>query len=71
LTSVRSVRPRPRRLKCWNGQKMVCRQAGPPVSVMMGAITLTSCARQAAVTRSAWLSSEMQQPPKASASSML
>ena len=47
---------------------MVCRQAGPPVSVMIGAIALTSCARQATFTRSAWLSSAMQAPPNASAS---
>jgi len=35
------------------GKKMVCRQAGPPSSVMIGAIALTSWARQAALTRSA------------------
>ena len=42
------------RLKWAKGWKIVWRHAGPPVSVMIGAMTLTSWARQAAVTRSAW-----------------
>ncbi len=29
-----------------NGKKLVCRHAGPPSSVRIGGITLTSCARQ-------------------------
>ena len=53
------------------GRRWSAATPAPPVSVMIGAITLTSCARQAVLTRSAWLSSEMQAPPKASASSMV
>jgi hypothetical protein len=52
-------------------QKIVRRQAGRPVSVMIGAITLTSCARLAVFTWSPWLSSEMQAPPNVSASSIV
>ena len=35
------------RLVIENGKKVVCRQAGPPGSVMIGAITLTSWASDA------------------------
>jgi hypothetical protein len=70
-TWSRNTCPRPKRLICAKGWKIVCRHAGPPFSVMIGAITLTSWARQAAFTRSAWLRSEMQAPPKASASSIV
>jgi hypothetical protein len=48
---------------CSNGWKIVWRQAGPPGSDLIGAMTLTNCARLAAVTRSACLSSEMRRPP--------
>ena len=51
-----------------NGKKVVCRQAGPPGSVMIGAITLTSCASDALVTRSACFSSEMSRLPNTTAS---
>ena len=50
---------------------MVWRQAGPPGSVMMGPITLTSWARQATLTRSAWFISTISAPPLTSASSKL
>jgi hypothetical protein len=52
-----------------NGKNVVCRQAGPPGSVMIGAITLTSWASEAEVTRSACLSSEMSRLPTTTASS--
>ena len=49
-----SVTPRARREVTANGKNVVWRHAGPPGSVMIGAMTFTSCARLAAVTRSAW-----------------
>ena len=52
-----------------NGKKVVWRHASPPGSVMIGAITLTSCASEADVTRSACLSSEMSRLPTTTASS--
>ncbi len=51
-----------------NGKNVVCRQAGPPGSVMIGAITLTSWASDALVTRSACLSSEISRLPNTTAS---
>jgi hypothetical protein len=51
-----------------NGKKIVCRQAGPPGSVMIGAITLTSWARHAAFTRSACFSKEISRLPTTTAS---
>jgi hypothetical protein len=61
--------PRASRVVVAKGKKVVCRQAGPPGSVMIGAITLTSWARDAAVTRSACRSSEMSRLPTTTASS--
>jgi hypothetical protein len=52
-----------------NGKNVVWRQASPPGSVMIGAITFTSCARQADVTRSACLINEMSRLPTTTASS--
>ncbi len=51
-----------------NGWKIVCRQAGPPGSVRIGAITLTSWAWQAMPTRSAWLSRVIRRLPTTAAS---
>ncbi len=51
-----------------NGKKIVCRQAGPSGSVMIGAITLTSCARHTAFTRSACFSKQMRRLPTTTAS---
>ena len=51
-----------------NGKKLVCRHAGPPSSVRIGGITLTSCARQPIFTRSAWRSSVISRQPTTSAS---
>ena len=45
-----------RRAVMANGKQIVCRQAGPPGSVMIGAITLPSCARHTPFTRSACFS---------------
>ena len=50
------------------GWKMVCRQAGPPGSVRIGAITLTSWARQAMPTRSACRSRVISRLPTTTAS---
>ena len=50
------------------GKKVVWRQAMPPGSVMIGAITFTSWARLADVTRSACFSSEISRLPKTTAS---
>ena len=47
---------------------MVCRHAGPSGSVRMGAMTLTSWARQAAVTRSLCRSSAISRLPTTTAS---
>ena len=51
-----------------NGKNVVWRQAGPPGSVMIGAMTLTSWASDADVTRSACLSSEISRLPTTTAS---
>ncbi|MCY1235130.1 hypothetical protein D9M72_477350 [compost metagenome] len=51
-----------------NGWKVVCFQARPPGSVMIGAITLTSCARLAEWTRSVLRSSVMRRSPTTTAS---
>ena len=48
---------------------MVCRQLRPPVSVMIGAMTLTSWARQAILTRSLWRIRLIIRQPTISASS--
>ena len=64
----RSTWPAASREACANGWKVVCRQAGPPGSVMIGAITLTSWARQATVTRSLCRSSEISRLPTTTAS---
>jgi len=65
-------------LACWavseNGWNVVCRQARPPLSagsVMIGAITLTSWASDAACTRSVWRSSEISRLPTTTASATL
>ena len=50
------------------GWKIVCRHAGPPASVRIGAMTLTSCARQATPTRSACLSKVINKLPTTTAS---
>lgn len=63
--------PRPYFEACANGKNVVCRQAGPPGSVMIGAITLTSWARQATVTRSACRSRAIRSEPKTTASMTL
>ena len=63
-----STWPRAYRAAWANGWKVVCRQAGPPGSVMIGAMTLTSWARQAAVTRSQWRSSVISRLPSTTAS---
>lgn len=47
---------------------MVCRQAGPPLRVRIGAITLASCAWQATPTRSACRSSVISRSPTTTAS---
>ena len=57
-----------RRAVTENGWNVVWRQAGPPGSVMIGAMTLTSCARLAARTRSAFLSSVIIRSPNTTAS---
>ena len=41
-TRTSRTRPRPYFDACAKGKNVVCRQAGPPGSVMIGAITLTS-----------------------------
>ncbi len=51
-----------------NGKNVVWRHAPPPVSVMIGAITFTSCARLADVTRSLCLSSVIMRLPSTTAS---
>ena len=51
-----------------NGWKVGCRQAGPPGSVMIGAITFASCARHATATRSLCRSSEISRLPTTTAS---
>ena len=68
--STRTSRTWPRPYcEAWaKGKKVVCRQAGPPGSVMIGAMTLTSWARQATVTRSACRSRAMRSEPKTTAS---
>ena len=62
------VTPRARREVTANGKKVVWRHAGPPGSVMIGAMTFTSWARLAAVTRSAWRMSEISRLPNTTAS---
>jgi hypothetical protein len=51
-----------------NGQKIDCRQAAPPSSLRIGAITLTSCAWFAIFTRSPCRSSELRSVPTTTAS---
>src|SRR5258705_6171911 len=51
-----------------NGWKVLCRHAGPPGSVRIGAITLTSWAWQATGTRSLWRSRQISRPPTTTAS---
>ena len=68
VASVRSTVPRPYLDVSANGWKMACRQAGPPGSDRIGAITLTSWARQPIFTRSACRSSEMSRLPTTTAS---
>ena len=51
-----------------NGQKIDCRHAGPPASLRIGAMTLTSCAWLAILTRSPWRSSELRKVPTTTAS---
>jgi len=50
---------------------MDCRQHAPALIVIIGAITFTSCARQAILTRSACFSSVMSIQPTTSASSIV
>ena len=66
--SMRSTAPRACRAVSANGWKMVCRQAGPPVTVRIGAMTLASWAWQATPTRSAWRSRVTSRPPTTTAS---
>src|SRR6476469_3096266 len=66
--STRSTVPRPCRDVSENGWNVVCRHAGPPGSDRIGAITLTSWARQAILTRSAWRSNEISRLPTTTAS---
>ena len=54
-----------------NGWNVGCRQAAPPGSVMIGAITLTSWAIEAACTRSVCRSSEISRFPTTTASATL
>ena len=54
-----------------NGKNVVWRHAAPPGSVMIGAMTLTSCARDAERTRSACCSRVISRSPKTTASSTL
>ena len=68
LDTGRSTSPDASRLVTENGKNVVCRQAGPPGSVMIGAITLTSWARDAAVTRSWFFSSVISRLPRTTAS---
>ena len=65
---VRSTVPRACRAVSANGWKMLCRQAGPPGSVRIGAITLASWAWQATPTRSACRSRVISRPPTTTAS---
>jgi hypothetical protein len=60
--------PRPWAEAWAKGKKVVCRHAGPPGSVAIGAMTLTSWARQATFTRSAWRSSAISSEPNTTAS---
>ena len=53
------------------GWKVVWRQLRPPGSVMIGAMTLTSCASDAACTRSVLRRSEMSRFPTTTASATL
>lgn len=71
--STRTSRTSPRPyFEAWEkGKNVVWRQAGPPGSVMIGAMTLTSCARQATVTRSACRSRAIRSEPKTTASMTL
>ncbi len=64
----RITSPDASRLVIENGKNVVCRQAGPPGSVMIGAITLTSWASDAEVTRSLCLSSVISRLPTTTAS---
>nr|BFE79857.1 hypothetical protein GCM10020093_024580 [Planobispora longispora] len=66
--STRSTSPRACRAVSAKGWKIVCRQAGPPGSVLIGAITLASWAWQATPTRSALRSSVMSRLPTTTAS---
>src|SRR5690606_5749430 len=70
-TFARSTSPRAKRAAWANGWKIVWRQARPPVSVMIGPMTFTSCARQATFTRSARLIIVISAPPTMRASSKL
>src|ERR1700722_14762873 len=70
----RITAPDASRLVIENGKKVACRQAGPPGSVMIGAITLTSWAgdaggaRDAEVTRSLRRRSVISRLPTTTAS---
>ena len=67
---ARARAPRPARAGevTENGKNVVCRQAAPPGSVMIGAITLTSCARRREPTRSLCFSSVISRLPSTTAS---
>jgi len=67
-TAGSSTSPRACRAVNANGSKIACRHAGPPGSVRIGAITLTSWAWHATDTRSAWLSSVISRSPTTTAS---
>jgi hypothetical protein len=71
LSSTRSTSPLASREVIANGWKIVCRHAGPPASERIGAITLTSWAWQATVTRSECRSSEISRLPTTTASATL
>ena len=66
--STRSTCPRANAAAWANGWKIVWRQAGPPGSVRIGAMTFTSCAWHAIPTRSAWRSRVMSRLPTTAAS---
>src|SRR5665648_785840 len=70
-SSTRSTCPTAYRDVRANGWNVVCRQMRPPGSVMIGAITFTSCARLAACTRSLCRSREISRLPTTTASATL